>query len=158
VIQTDAALNPGSSGGAPADRRSRVVGIATPVAGVGLGLAVPINATTRRVVGALMTEGRVRRTYVGVAGGWRPLAPRLARELGRRTGVEVVEVVEGSLAARAGIRLEDLIVELDGVPVGSADDLQRLIVSGVIPRPVLPTIVRNGRLLSLELVPAELES
>src|SRR5437867_2696908 len=77
VIQTDAALNPGNSGGALADGRGRVVGINTAVAGVGLGLAVPINATTRRIVGALMTEGRFRRAYVGLAGGPRPLPPRV---------------------------------------------------------------------------------
>src|SRR2546427_5570159 len=83
VIQTDAALNPGNSGGALADGLGRVVGINTAVAGVGLGLAVPINAATRRIVGALMTEGRFRRAHLGIAGGPRPLPPRLARELSR---------------------------------------------------------------------------
>jgi serine protease Do len=157
VIQTDAALNPGNSGGALADGRGRVVGINTAVAGIGLGLAVPINATTRKIVGALMSEGRFRRAYLGVAGGSRPLPPRLARELGRRTAVEVVEVVEGSPAARGGIRAEDLIVELDGVPIEGADDLQRLMVGELIARPVRATVVRGGRTLMLELVPAELE-
>jgi S1-C subfamily serine protease len=157
VIQTDAALNPGSSGGALADGRGRVVGINTAVAGIGLGLAVPINATTRRIIGALMSEGRVRRAYLGVAGGSRPLPPRLSRELGRRTAVEVVEVVEGSPAAQAGIRPEDLIVEVDGVAVEGADDLQRLMVGELIAKPVRATIVRGGRSLALELVPVELE-
>jgi serine protease Do len=157
VIQTDAALNPGNSGGALADGRGRVVGINTAVAGVGLGLAVPINATTRKIIGALMSEGRFRRAYLGVAGGSRPLPPRLARELGRRTGVEVVDVVEGSPAARGGIRPEDLIVDLDGAPVEGADDLQRLMVGELISRPVRATIVRGGRTLTLELVPAELD-
>jgi serine protease Do len=157
VIQTDAALNPGNSGGALADGRGRVVGINTAVAGIGLGLAVPINATTRRIVGALMSEGRFRRAYLGVAGGSRPLPPRLARELGRRTAVEVVEVVEGSPAARAGIHPEDLIVELDSVPIEGADDLQRLMVGELISRQVRATIVRGGSTLTLELVPAELE-
>ena len=100
VIQTDAALNPGNSGGALADGHGHVVGINTAVAGVGLGLAVPINETTRKIIGALMSEGRFRRAYLGIAGGPRPLPPRLARELGRETGVEIVEVVEGSPAAR----------------------------------------------------------
>src|SRR6266850_1245893 len=109
VIQTDAALNPGNSGGALADGLGRVVGINTAVAGVGLGLAVPINEATRRVIGALMTDGRYRRAWIGIAGGPRPLPPRIAATLGRRGGVEVVEVVEGSPAARAGIRPEDLI-------------------------------------------------
>jgi serine protease Do len=157
VIQTDAALNPGNSGGALADGRGRVVGINTAVAGVGLGLAVPINATTRRIVGALMSEGRFRRAYLGVAGGSRPLPPRLARELGRRTAVEVVEVVEGSPAARGGIRPEDLIVDLGGVPIEGADDLQRLMVGELIGSSVRATVVRGGRTMTLELVPVELE-
>jgi serine protease Do len=157
VIQTDAALNPGNSGGALADGRGRVVGVNTAVAGVGLGLAVPINATTRRIIGALMSEGRFRRAYLGVAGGSRPLPPRLARELGRRNAVEVVEVVEGSPAARGGIRPEDMIVELNGAPLEGADDLQRLMVGELIAKPVLATIVRGGRMMTLELVPAELE-
>src|SRR5205085_11728650 len=118
--------NPGNSGGALADGRGRVVGINTAVAGVGLGLAVPINATTRRIVGALMSEGRFRRAYIGIAGGARPLPPRLAAALGRRSGVEVVQVVEDSPAARAGLRAEDLIVAVDGAPVADVDDLQRL--------------------------------
>jgi serine protease Do len=157
VIQTDAALNPGNSGGALADGRGRVVGINTAVAGVGLGLAVPINATTRRIVGALMSEGRFRRAYIGIAGGSRPLPPRLARELGRRTGVEVIEVVEGSPAARAGIRPEDLIVELNGVGVEDADDLQRLMVGELIGSPVQATLIRSGSVTRLDLVPAELQ-
>src|ERR671930_503844 len=117
VIQTDAALNPGNSGGALADGRGRVVGINTAVAGVGLGLAVPINATTRRIVAALMREGRFRRAYLGPAVGTRPLPPRLASELGRRGGVEIVEVVDGGPASNAGLRPEDMIVAVDGTPV-----------------------------------------
>src|SRR3954453_17013050 len=108
VIQTDAALNPGNSGGALADGLGRVVGINTAVAGIGLGLAVPINEATRRIVAELMGEGRVRRAYIGIAGGPRPLPPRLAAELGRSQGIEVVEVVEDSPAAGAGLRAEDL--------------------------------------------------
>src|SRR5213596_962796 len=111
VIQTDAALNPGNSGGALADGLGRVVGINTAVAGVGLGLAVPINVATRKIVAALMSEGRFRRAYLGLALGSRPLPPRLARRLGRESGVEVVQVVEGSPAAKAGLRPEDLVVE-----------------------------------------------
>jgi len=157
VIQTDAALNPGNSGGALADGRGRVVGINTAVAGVGLGLAVPINAATRRIVGALMAEGRFRRAYLGIAGGPRPLPPRLARELGRKSGVEIAQVVEGGPADRAGMRAEDLIVELEGTPIESMDDLQRVVVGEVIGRAVRAKVVRGGRERELELVPAELK-
>ena len=157
VIQTDAALNPGNSGGALADGRGRVIGINTAVAGVGLGLAIPINATTRRIVGALMTEGRFRRAYLGIAGGSRPLPPKLAREIGRRNCVEVVEVVEGSPAAAAGLRPEDLIVDVDGTPVEGVDDLQRLMAGELIGERVPAMAVRDGRVLPVELVPVELE-
>jgi S1-C subfamily serine protease len=157
VIQTDAALNPGNSGGALADGCGRVVGINTAVAGVGLGLAVPINAATRRIIGALMSEGRFRRAYLGIAGGPRPLPPKLARELGRKSGIEVVEVVEGGPAAQAGLRPEDLIVELDGSPIEGMDELQRVVVSELIGRAVRAKVVREGREHELELVPAELD-
>ena len=157
VIQTDAALNPGNSGGALADGRGRVVGINTAVAGVGLGLAVPINATTRRIVVALMSEGRFRRAYIGIAGGPRPLPPRLAATLGRRAAIEIVEVVAGSPAAQAGLRPEDLIVAADGRQLESVDDLQRLMVGDAIGRPLPMTVVRRGEEESLEVVPAELE-
>ena len=158
VIQTDAALNPGNSGGALADGRGRVVGINTAVAGVGLGLAVPINTATRRVIGALMTEGRFRRAYLGIAGGPRPLPPRLARQLARASGVEIVQVVEGGPADRAGLRPEDLIVEVDGTPIEGMDDLQRVVVSDLIGRSVRAKVIREGREHELELVPLELEA
>jgi S1-C subfamily serine protease len=157
VIQTDAALNPGNSGGALADGRGRVVGVNTAVAGVGLGLAVPVNDATRQIVAALMTEGRFRRAYLGIAGGARPLPPRLARQLGREAGVEVVQVLESSPADRAGLRPEDLIVELDGVPVTDVGDIQRLMVVEKIGSPVAVRVLREGRELELSLVPAELD-
>ena len=158
VIQTDAALNPGNSGGALADGRGRVIGVNTAVAGVGLGLAVPINTATRGIIAALMTEGRFRRAYLGIAGGPRPLPPRLARKLGRASGVEVVQVVEGGPAERAGMRPEDLIVELDGTAIEGMDELQRVVVSELIGRPVRAKVVREGREQDLELVPAELDA
>jgi S1-C subfamily serine protease len=156
VIQTDAALNPGNSGGALADGQGRVIGINTAVAGVGLGLAVPINQATRTIVGALMTDGRFRRAYLGIAGGTRPLPPRVAAQLQRASGVEVVEVVEGSPAARAGLRAEDLIVELNGVPVQSVDDIQRIMVGDLIGSHVRARVLREGSERELELVPGEL--
>jgi S1-C subfamily serine protease len=157
VIQTDAALNPGNSGGALVDGRGSVVGINTAVAGVGLGLAVPINAATRRIIGALMSEGHFRRAYLGIALGPRPLPPRLSKELGRGSAVEIVETVEGSPAAVAGLRPEDLILEVDGTPVESVNDLQRVMVGDVIGRTVHVTVHRNGRTSTVELVPIELE-
>ena len=156
VIQTDAALNPGNSGGALSDGDGRVVGVNTAVAGVGLGLAVPINAATRRIIGSLMRDGRVRRAYLGLAGGPRPLPPRVASRLGRRSGVEIVEVVSGSPAAGAGLRPEDLVVELDGTPIEGVDDLQRLMVAELIGRSVAAIIVRDGREMSVAVVPVEL--
>src|SRR6266567_249681 len=158
IIQTDAALNPGNSGGALADGRGRVVGVNTAVAGIGLGLAVPINAATRRIIGALMTEGRFRRAYLGIAGGPRPLPPRLARKLGRNGGVEVVQVVEGGPADRAGMRPEDLIVELDGTPIEGMDELQRVVVSELIGHPVRAKLIREGREREVELIPVELDA
>jgi S1-C subfamily serine protease len=156
VIQTDAALNPGNSGGALADGLGRVVGINTAVAGVGLGLAVPINAATRKIVAALLQEGRYRRAYLGVAGGVRPLPPRVAREIGRESGVEIVEIVEGGPAAQGGLRAEDLVVEVDGTPVETVDDLQRLMTAERIGSRIPVGVVREGRRFTLELVPVEL--
>ena len=156
VIQTDAALNPGNSGGALVDSRGRVVGINTAVAGVGLGLAVPINAATRQIVAALMRDGRVRRAYIGIAGGPRPLPPQARIRLGRTGGLEIVDVVESSPAQLAGLRPEDLIVEMDGDPVERADDIQRLMNEAAIGRPLSVRVLRGERWFDLELRPAEL--
>ncbi|MBV8302748.1 MAG: trypsin-like peptidase domain-containing protein [Acidimicrobiia bacterium] len=157
VIQTDAALNPGNSGGALVDGRGHLVGVNTAVAGVGLGLAVPINVTTRRIVAALMSEGRFRRAYLGIAGGRRPLPPRAADALGRRFGVEVVQVVESSPAAEAGLRQEDLILDIDGTPVEQPGDLQRLMISERIGQAVCVRVFRNGQILEVTARPVELE-
>jgi S1-C subfamily serine protease len=156
VIQTDAALNPGNSGGALADGRGRVVGINTAVAGIGLGLAVPINDATRRIIAALMRDGRFRRAYIGIAGGPRPLPPRVAARLGRKSGIEVLEVAEESPAARAGVRPEDLVVELGEAPVTGVADLQRLMTDELIGTAVGVVVIRAGRELTLRLVPDEL--
>ncbi|MDX6680839.1 MAG: hypothetical protein QOG94_878 [Solirubrobacteraceae bacterium] len=156
VIQTDAALNPGNSGGALVDGRGRVVGVNTAVAGIGLGLAVPINAHTRSILSALISGGRVRRAYLGVAGGPRPLPQRVAQRLGRDRAIEVVEVVAGSPAARAGLLPEDLLVEAGGVHLRGVEDLQRLMTEEMIGRAIELTVVRAGEQRRVSITPREL--
>jgi serine protease Do len=157
LIQTDAALNPGNSGGALVNGRGEVVGVNTAVAGVGLGLAIPVNSPTRAIIAALMTDGRVRRAWLGIAGGARPLPPAVRERLAAQRAVEVLEVVDDSPAAHGGLRPEDLIVSADGVAVADVADLQRLLVGDRIGRRLTLQIVRAGELRELELVPLELE-
>src|ERR1700722_13502706 len=149
VIQTDAALNPGNSGGALADSQARVVGVNTAVAGVGLGLAVPINATTRKIIGALMRDGQVRRAYLGIVSSPMPLPQDARKRFGRTTGLRVVEVVPGGPAARAGLRVGDLLISAGGRPVMGAQDLQKLMFSDAIGRPLAITVMRNGALVDV---------
>jgi S1-C subfamily serine protease len=160
VIQTDAALHPGNSGGALATSDASVVGINTAVVGPGigqgLGLAVPLDPTTMRIVGALIADGRVRRAEIGLAGGSRPLPPRVADRLHRQRGVEVTGVVSGGPAAVAGIRPEDILVALDGSPVESIGDLQRLLTGERVGRATTATVVRGGDTRDLRIVPREL--
>jgi S1-C subfamily serine protease len=156
VIQTDAALNPGNSGGALAESHARVVGINTAVAGLGVGLAVPVNATTRRIISALMRHGRVRRAYLGLVSAPAPLPAVLAERVGRATGLRVVEVVSGGPADRAGLRAGDLLVSAGGNPVSTAQDLQRLMFAEAIGRPMAITVMRNGALVDVIAEPSEL--
>jgi serine protease Do len=156
VIQTDAALNPGNSGGALADAGGRVVGINTALAGVGLGLAIPIDAATRRIIAALMRDGRVRRAYLGIAGRSRPLPPRVARALERRSGIGVQEVVPGSPADETGVRSGDLILDVDDMPVADAGDLARLMTDERIGRAIVLRILRLGEVMRLWTIPVEL--
>jgi S1-C subfamily serine protease len=121
-----------------------------------LGLAIPLNVATRKIVATLMSDGRVRRAYLGIASGPRPLPPKAARSVGRDQGVEVVQVVEGSPAARAGIRREDIIVDLGGVPVEDGSDLQRLMTSDAIGRAVEVRVFRAGSVMSISVTPTEL--
>jgi len=155
VIQTDAALNPGNSGGALADARSRVVGINTAVAGVGVGLAVPVNATTRRIIAALMQHGRVRRAYLGLVSVPAPLPAPLRDRFGRPDGLRVAEVVSGGPADRAGLRAGDLLISAGGRPVQKAQDLQRLMFAEAIGQPLAITVMRNGALVDVIAEPSE---
>lgn len=156
VIQTDAALNPGNSGGALADSTGRMVGVNTAVAGVGVGLAVPINATTEQIIGSLMRNGRVRRAWLGIAGMQVPLRPDLVGKLGRRRGVQVAQVVPASPASTAGLRDGDILVAIDGRPIATSTDIQALMVEGTIGRRVEVTVWRNGALVDVIAVPREL--
>ena len=156
VIQTDAALNPGNSGGALADSTGRMVGVNTAVAGVGVGLAVPINATTEQIIGSLMRNGRVRRAWLGIAGMQVPLRPDLVAKLGRRRGVQVAQVVPASPASTAGLRDGDILVAIDGRPIATSTDIQALMVEGTIGRRVEVTVWRNGALVDVIAVPREL--
>jgi serine protease Do len=158
VIQTDAALNPGNSGGALADGAGYVVGINTAVAGIGLGLAVPIDDGTRRIVSSLMREGRVRRAYIGITGGSRPLPPRPAAQTGRALGVEIMSVVAGSPAADAGLRSGDIILEVDDHPIEDVADLQRLMVDEALGGPMHVRIWRDGAMRTVAVRPIELEA
>jgi S1-C subfamily serine protease len=156
VIQTDAALNPGNSGGALADSHGRVVGINTAVAGVGLGLAVPINATTHRIIHALMHDGRVRRAYLGLVSTPAQLTPVQAERFGQHGALRVIEVVENSPAAQSGLRAGDLVLAVDGVPLGDAQSLQKRLFTEAIGQRMEVTVLRNGALVDAVALPIEL--
>jgi S1-C subfamily serine protease len=156
VIQTDAALNPGNSGGALADSASRVVGINTAVAGWGLGLAVPMNDTSRRIIGSLVADGRVRRAYLGLVSTPAPLPGALAERTGRRRGLRIVDVVPGAPADRAGLKAGDLVLEAGRRPVADAQSLQRLLFAEAIGRPLPMTVYRRGAMVDVITSPAEL--
>ena len=156
VIQTDAALNPGNSGGVLADSAGRMVGVNTAVAGIGLGLAVPINATTREIIEALRTNGRVRRAWLGIAGATVPLGPDVAAKAGAKVGMQVVSVVPGSPAAVAGARAGDIVLSLDGLAIADPTALQRRMVETAIGRRMEMTMWRNGALVDVVVEPEEL--
>ena len=157
VIQTDAALNPGNSGGVLADSAARMIGVNTAAAGVGLGLAVPINATTREIITALVANGRVRRAWLGIASVQVPLAPELAAKVGSPTGLQVAEVVAGSPADDSGLHRGDIIVRLDGQVVVTTTAVQRLMVENAINRRIEITVWRNGALVDVIALPRELQ-
>ena len=155
IVQTDAALNPGNSGGPLVDARGRLVGINTAIiqGAQGICFAVPVN-TARWVVGLLINEGRVRRAYLGIAGEARPLHARIVREQGLKVpgGVGVVEVVAGSPAERAGVRPGDVVVALDDAPVSTVDDVQRFLNRAPIGATVRVGALRRGRRIDLAAV------
>jgi len=156
VIQTDASLNPGNSGGVLADGMGRMIGVNTAVAGIGVGLAVPINATTKGIIDTLMTFGRVRRAWLGIAGAEIQLSPELAARIGSPTGLQVAGVSEHSPAEAAGIHPGDIVVELDGTRIVTTTAVQRLMVEDAIDRPIEITLWRNGALVDVIAVPREL--
>lgn len=158
VIQTDAALNPGNSGGALADARGRVVGVNTAVAGIGLGLAVPVNATTRRIIDALIRDGRVRRAFLGLAAAPVPVPADLRERTGRDRALRVAEVVPAGPADRAGLRRGDLVLTAGGAPVTDAQSLQRLMFAEAIGRPLPVTVLRNGAMVDVIAEPVELDA
>lgn len=160
VIQTDAALHPGNSGGALADSGGRVIGINTalvgPMVGQGLGLAVPIDEVTKRIIGSLIQNGSVRRAYLGVAGGTRPIPPRLVATLSQEQGIEVVEVVDESPARRAGVRPGDILVSGGGQPLATAKDLQALMTGDRVGTDFELKLIRGGNVRTVTTRPVEL--
>jgi S1-C subfamily serine protease len=152
IIQTDAALNPGNSGGPLVDSHGRVVGINTAVIRGAQGICFAVPASTARwVAGLLIREGRVHRAYLGIAGEPRAVPPWVAREQGldRPSGVGVVQVTPGSPAARAGVRPGDTVVALDGTSVANVDDLHRLLSRMAIGARVRLGVVRGSARLEL---------
>jgi S1-C subfamily serine protease len=156
VIQTDAALNPGNSGGALSDSESRVVGINTAVAGIGLGLAVPINGTTRLILSELMSTGRVRRAWLGVAGATVPLPQPVAERLGQSKALRLAEVVPGSPAGQAGLYVGDVVLSAGGKPITGVQDVLRLMLGPAIGTRLSITVLRKGALVDVVAVPAPL--
>jgi serine protease Do len=156
VIQTDAALNPGNSGGALADTHGRIVGINTAVAGLGLGLAVPINRTTQRIIASLLRDGRVRRAYLGLVSTPIPLDASAVVRTGQKEGLRVVEVMQGSPAQLSGLEPGDLVLRAQGRAVSSAESLQKLLFAEAIGEPFPLTVLREGKTLQIIAVPSEM--
>jgi S1-C subfamily serine protease len=158
VIQTDAALNPGNSGGPLVDHRGAAVGVNTAAVlpGQGVCFAIPLH-TAERVAAALIRDGRVRRARLGVAGETVPLPRALARyhRLPSSTGVKVLSVERGAAAEAAGVLRGDVIVSLDGTAVADVDDLQRLLGEAAIGRSIALVLLRLTEARDLVVVPRE---
>jgi S1-C subfamily serine protease len=158
IIQTDAALNPGNSGGPLVVHTGEVVGVNTAMilGGQGLSFAVPIN-TAKLVIPALLKEGRVRRSVIGLGAQDAAILRRVVRYFGLpvERGVLVASLVEGAPAARAGVREGDIIIEFDGQPVSGTDDLHRLLTESKIGQTVPVAVIRGTERLVLEVTPQE---
>jgi S1-C subfamily serine protease len=158
LVQTDAALNPGNSGGPLVTSTGEVVGINTAaIVGVqGISFAVPIN-TAKHVIGALLREGRVRRSFVGISGHDVALPRRLVRyhELTTDRGIAVVDVAPNSPASRAGVLPHDLVVSFNGEPVSGVDDLARQLTEALIGRVLPIVVVRGPDKRTLRIVPVD---
>jgi S1-C subfamily serine protease len=159
VIQTDAALNPGNSGGPLVDSRGRVIGVNTAMIpqAQAICFATGIN-TAKWVIGQLFAHGRVRRAYIGVSGATVPVATRVVRHFGLRnsTAVHVQELVQGSPAAVAGVEAGDRMIALDGVPIDGIDGLQRLLDATWIGREGELQLLRRSSLITVKLRPVEM--
>jgi S1-C subfamily serine protease len=158
IIQTDAALNPGNSGGPLVSSNAEVIGLNTAmIAGAqAICFATGID-TVRWVVGQLFAHGRVKRAFIGISGATVPVDRRLQRafELDQANGVRIVEVQRGSPAATGGLEDGDLLIGFDGAPVTGIDALQRLLDGGRIGKLVALRVIRRGRLLHFTLTPAD---
>ena len=158
VIQTDAALNPGNSGGPLVDTHARVVGLNTAIIAGAQGIAFAIPAATASMVAsAIIRDGRVRRALLGIGGAMTPIGRDLSRANGvpSRTGIRVLEVVAGGPADRAGVRVGDILVAFDGATLASLTDLQRALDADRIGRPAMLSLIRRGERLAVTVTPVE---
>jgi S1-C subfamily serine protease len=157
IIQSDVALNPGNSGGPLVDSRGRVVGINTAIilGAQGISFSVPID-TAQWVVGELMTRGRVRRGWLGIAGQNRPVAREVARSVGlaHTSGVEVTGFDERGPARSSTLHVGDVVVGLDGRPVANVDDIHRALQKWPEGRSAVLRVVRGRSLVDVEVTPA----
>jgi S1-C subfamily serine protease len=158
IVQTDAALNPGNSGGPLLDSRGQVIGVNTAIIPSAQGICFAIASNTAEFVAAwLIKEGRIRRAWLGLHGQTAPVHPRIARHLGLKTpqGVLILNVEAGSPADKAGLREGDLLVAFKEQAITSLDDLQRLLVGGEIGVKSALAIVRHTFRLELDVIPRE---
>ncbi len=158
VVQTDAALNPGNSGGPLVSTRGEVVGINTAVIAGAQGICFAVASNTANfVLGELIRHGRVKRAYIGVSAQTVPVPRRFSQEFGleNRFGALVIGIEPHSPAAAAGLNTQDIVVKLGGESVAGVDDLVRLLDGGRVDQPVAMTVLRFGKLVELTVRPIE---